>query len=90
MKKSYVYILECADGTLYTGWTTSPERRLQFHNEGKASKYTRGRLPVKFVFLHLCEDESTARRLEIAIKRLTKKKKLDLIRTGQLPSLTHR
>ncbi len=47
----YVYILECSDNSLYTGWTVNIDNRLKVHNEGKASKYTRARLPVKLVYL---------------------------------------
>ncbi|MBR2143429.1 GIY-YIG nuclease family protein, partial [Anaerovibrio sp.] len=49
--KAFTYIVRCADGTLYTGYTTDIERRLNAHNSGKASKYTRGRLPVELVYL---------------------------------------
>ncbi|WP_282926795.1 GIY-YIG nuclease family protein, partial [Helcococcus kunzii] len=47
--KAYVYILKCADDTYYTGYTVNLEKRLKMHNENKASKYTRGRTPVKYV-----------------------------------------
>ena len=51
--KAFTYIVRCADGTLYTGYTTDIERRLNAHNSGKASKYTRGRLPVELVYLDI-------------------------------------
>ena len=48
--KAYMYVVECADGTLYTGYTTDVERRLKTHNSGKGAKYTRARLPVKLLY----------------------------------------
>ena len=50
MPTHFVYILECRDGTLYTGWTTDPEARLRAHNEGRGAKYTRARRPVRLVY----------------------------------------
>lgn len=76
----YVYILECSDKTLYTGYTNSLETRLNKHNQGIASKYTRGRIPVKFVYTESFSDKSTALKREIEIKSLTRKKKLELIK----------
>ena len=75
----YCYILECADGTYYTGWTTNPERRLKQHNKGTASRYTRIRLPVKMVYLEPQPDRPTAMKRERAIKRLSRDKKKNLI-----------
>ena len=75
----YCYILECADGTYYTGWTTDPERRLKQHNKGIAARYTRMRLPVKIVYLEPQPDRVTAMRRERAIKRLSRGKKIELI-----------
>jgi len=75
----FTYILRCADGTLYAGWTTNLERRLLAHQAGKASKYTRTRLPVALVY---CQEHATtqeARRQEAAIRRLRRKEKLTLI-----------
>lgn len=76
----YVYILECSDKTLYTGYTNSLETRLKKHNLGIASKYTRGRIPVKFVYTENFSDKSSAMKREIEIKSLTKKKKIELIK----------
>jgi putative endonuclease len=76
---NYVYILECADGTLYTGWTNDLEKRLKSHNEGKGSKYTRARLPVKVVYTEVYETPSEARSREVKIKQLTRAQKLELI-----------
>lgn len=76
---NYAYILECGDGTLYTGWTNDLEKRLKTHNEGKGGKYTRSRLPVKLVYFEEFETPNEAMSREWHIKRLTRKKKLELI-----------
>lgn len=75
----YVYILRCADDTLYTGYTDDPERRLRVHNAGKGAKYTRSRLPVELVYRETLGDKSAALRREREIKGLTREKKLALI-----------
>jgi putative endonuclease len=75
----YCYILECADGTYYTGWTTDPERRLKQHNKGTGSRYTRSRLPVKVVYLEPQPDRRTAMKRERTIKRLSRERKKKLI-----------
>ncbi len=71
----YIYILECADGTWYTGWTTDPERRLKVHNSGKGAKYTRSRRPVRLIYTETFETAVEAQRREYAIKRLTRAQK---------------
>jgi len=71
----YCYILECADGTYYTGWSTDPERRLKQHNAGRGARYTRSRGPVRLVFVEEQPDRSTAMKRERAIKRLPRAKK---------------
>lgn len=75
----YCYILECADGTYYTGWTTDPERRLAQHNQGSASRYTRSRRPVKLVYLEAQADRRTAMKRELAIKKMGRMKKMELV-----------
>ena len=80
MEKSYVYIVECADGSLYTGWTTRPLYRIAVHNEGKGAKYTRGRRPVTLVYLECLEDRSTGLIREAQIKKLKTVQKRALIR----------
>lgn len=75
----WVYILRCADGTLYTGITDDVERRLAAHNSGKGAKYTRGRGPVELVYREEAADKSAALRRELAIKRLSRAEKLALI-----------
>jgi putative endonuclease len=69
------YLLECADGTLYAGITNAIERRLEMHNRGRASRYTRGRLPVRLVYAEPCRDRSAASRRERALKRLSRREK---------------
>ena len=74
-----LYILRCADGTLYTGITSDPVRREQQHNDGSAAKYTRSRRPVQIVYREACADKSAALSREIAVKRLTRRQKEHLI-----------
>jgi putative endonuclease len=76
---AFVYLLRCADGTLYCGWSTDPERRLRQHQSGVASRYTRRRRPVELVWSAACLDRSAAMREEARIKRLTRAEKLVLI-----------
>jgi putative endonuclease len=76
---AWVYLLRCADGTLYCGWTVDLEQRLAAHNAGRASRYTRGRLPVELAWSHAQPDRSSARREEARIKGLTRARKLALI-----------
>lgn len=73
-----VYILKCADGTLYTGITNDMDKRLAEHNSGKGAKYTRGRGPVKLVYAKKYGGRSEATKAEIEIKKLTVKDKLKL------------
>lgn len=75
----YVYIVECADTSLYTGATNDPDLRILQHNRGRASRYTRARLPVRLVYLEEVPDRSAALRRECAIKSLTRAQKGDLI-----------
>lgn len=74
----YVYMLRCGDDTLYTGVTDDVEKRLAVHRAGKGAKYTRGRGPLELVYCEEQPDKSAALRREIAIKRLSRKKKLEL------------
>ena len=75
----YVYILKCSDGTLYTGITNDLKRRLDMHNSGVASKYTKSRLPVSYVYIESGLNKSNALKRESAIKKLSRAEKLDLI-----------
>ncbi len=74
-----VYLLRCADGTLYTGITTDVVRRLAEHNAGKGSKYTATRRPVRLVYQEVAEDRSAASKREAAIKGLSRREKLRLV-----------
>lgn len=76
---SYVYILTCSDGSLYTGWTNDLTARVEKHNRGKGAKYTRSRLPVSLAYFEEHTTEHGARSREVAIKRLTREEKLSLI-----------
>ena len=67
---AFVYLLRCADGTLYCGWSTDPERRLRQHQAGSASRYTRTRLPVELVYTREFATRAEAMREEARIKRL--------------------
>ena len=75
-----LYILRCADGTLYTGITTDVEKRLEAHRTGKGAKYTRGRAPLELVYREECGDHSSALKREIEIKKLTREEKEKLIK----------
>ncbi|MBS7298766.1 MAG: GIY-YIG nuclease family protein [Eubacteriales bacterium] len=75
----YTYILECADGTLYCGYTNDVEARVKTHNSGKGAKYTKSRLPVKVVWSSEHTTKSEAMSLEAKIKRLPREQKLELI-----------
>ena len=74
----YAYILKCADGSLYSGWTTDLEKRLMAHNSGSGSKYTRSRLPVELWHSECFETRGEAMRRECALKQLSRTEKLAL------------
>lgn len=80
----YVYIVECADGTFYTGYTTNIKRRLNEHNYSfkRGAKYTRSRRPVKLVYKEQHDSCSAALKRENQIKRLTRKQKIDLLKNN--------
>lgn len=75
----YVYIVECCDGTLYTGISDDVPKRVAAHNSGRGAKYTRGRTPVVLRYYEACPDRSAALRREAALKRLSRTQKWDLI-----------
>jgi len=77
----FCYILECSDGSYYTGWTTDPTRRERQHNAGKGSRYTRLHSPVHLVYVEEQPDLSSALRRERAIKILPHAKKKSLVET---------
>lgn len=77
---NYVYILECSDGTFYTGWTNDLEKRIRMHSEGKGAKYTKGRGPFKLVHYEEFEKKRDAMKREYAIKKLSRAEKIELIK----------
>lgn len=79
--KHFVYIIECSDHSLYTGYTNDVQLRFEKHQEGKGAKYTRGRGPLKLVYTEEFAEKTEAMRREYAIKRLSRKEKLALIKT---------
>ncbi len=83
-----VYVLRCSDGTLYTGITNDLERRLLAHRAGRASRYTRSRLPVRLVYTERAggRGRGAALRRELAIKALSRAEKMELIRAGSVPA----
>jgi len=78
-----VYLLRCADGSLYTGWTVDLDRRIARHAAGTASAYTRGRRPVELALALPMPDRTAARREEARIKGLARAEKLALVEAGQ-------
>ncbi|WP_267641555.1 GIY-YIG nuclease family protein [Haloarchaeobius amylolyticus] len=79
MSDHYVYVLECADGTLYTGYTTDVERRVAEHDAGEGAKYTRGRTPVELRYRESFDSKSAAMAREYEIKQLSRRQKEALI-----------
>lgn len=76
---NYTYIVRCADGTLYTGWTNDLEKRMKAHNEGTGAKYTRSRRPVELVYSEEHETKEEAMSREYRIKRMSRQQKMELI-----------
>ncbi|AGU73182.1 putative endonuclease [Streptococcus constellatus subsp. pharyngis C1050] len=77
--KAFMYVLECADGSLYTGYTTDIKKRLHIHNAGKGAKYTRARLPVTLLYQEEFPDKPSAMSAEALFKRKTRQQKLEYI-----------
>ncbi len=86
MSRWIVYVVRCADGSLYTGITTDLPERLTKHNSGRGAKYTRSRRPVVLVWQLATRSESAARRKEAGIKKMTKAEKEDALAAGRLAS----
>lgn len=80
----FVYMVECADGSLYTGWAVNVEKRIAVHNAGRGAQYTRMHRPVKLVYLEECASRAAAMRREAAIKKWPRAKKLALIQPTQM------
>ncbi|MBN2408075.1 MAG: GIY-YIG nuclease family protein [Elusimicrobia bacterium] len=85
--KFYLYMVECSDGTYYTGYTNDIGKRLERHNRGLASRYTRSRLPVKLVWKKQAENKSYAMKIERKIKNLKRKDKIKLISGSRLDNI---
>ncbi len=85
---NYAYLLRCADGSLYAGWTNDLDARVRAHNTGAGGKYTRSRLPVELVYFESFETREQAMSREWHLKRLTRAQKLALLERGgaQSPS----
>jgi putative endonuclease len=79
MSAYYCYILQCCDGTFYTGWSTDPERRTLQHNAGCGARYTRAHRPVRLLYVESLPDRSSAMKREHAIKKMNRKAKEKLI-----------
>lgn len=79
--RNYTYILECRDGTYYTGWTTDIDRRLAAHNSGHGAKYTKSRRPVKLVYYEVFGTKEEAMSREYSIKRMPRREKTALIKS---------
>lgn len=76
---NYTYIVECSDGTFYTGWTNDLDRRIDAHNSGKGAKYTKTRRPVTLVYYEMFETKEEAMRREYEIKQYSRRQKEKLI-----------
>lgn len=81
---NYTYILECKDGTYYTGWTNDLDKRIKAHNDGKGAKYTKARRPVVLAYYEQFETKEEAMSREYAIKRMTRKEKVKLMEAGKI------
>mgnify|MGYP000854882478 FL=1 len=80
---NYAYLLLCADGSLYAGWTNDLRRRLHAHNEGTGAKYTRARRPVRLVYAEAFDTKEEAQKRECQIKKLRHNQRLSLVTSGQ-------
>ena len=80
----FVYMVRCADGTLYTGYARDPERRMRVHNTGRGAKYTATRLPVSLVYSEECASRGAALKREYALKQLGRAEKERLARRNDL------
>lgn len=86
---NYVYILRCADDTLYCGWTTDLEKRLNAHNSGHGAKYTRSRGPVVLAYVEQYEDKHDALSREWHIKRMSREEKMRLVKQYEEAGFDH-
>ena len=81
-KMNYTYIVQCRDGSLYTGWTNDLKKRIEAHNAGKGAKYTKSRRPVKLLYYEEFDSREEAMRREYEIKHMSRKKKEEVIQLG--------
>jgi putative endonuclease len=79
-RAAFVYLLRCADGTIYTGWTFDVARRVHAHQQGRGARYTRARRPVELIYHERLPSRRAAMRREIEIKRMSRKRKLGLVK----------
>jgi predicted GIY-YIG superfamily endonuclease len=83
-KQWFFYLARCSDGSLYSGITVDPEKRMQMHNAGKGARYTRSRLPVTMVYSEPQPDQSSALKREAVVRTWSRKKKEELVAGGDL------
>jgi predicted GIY-YIG superfamily endonuclease len=83
-KQWFFYLARCSDGSLYSGITVDPEKRMQMHNAGKGARYTRSRLPVTMVYSEPQPDQSSALKREAVVRKWSRKKKEELVAGGDL------
>ncbi|WP_049530655.1 GIY-YIG nuclease family protein [Streptococcus pseudopneumoniae] len=81
--KAYMYVVECCDGTYYTGYTTDVKKRIAVHNSGKGAKYTRARLPVKLIYVEGFDSKEEAMSAEALFKRKTRLHKVSYLNDNQ-------
>ena len=87
--KAYMYVVECSDGSYYTGYTTDVKRRLAVHNSGKGAKYTRARLPVKLIYVEGFASKEEAMSAEALLKRKKRPQKERFISEHQEKNLVN-
>ena len=87
--KAYMYVLECRDGSYYTGYTTDVKRRLAVHNSGKGAKYTRARLPVKLIYVEGFASKEEAMSAEALLKRKKRRQKEQFLSENQEKNLVN-
>jgi len=80
----YIYIVECSDGSLYTGYTNNLKKRIKAHNDKKGAKYTRGRTPVALKYFEEFDNKTDAMKREAQIKNMRRKKKLELLKESKI------
>ena len=87
--KAYMYVVECCDGSYYTGYTTDVKKRITVHNRGKGAKYTRARLPVKLIYAQGFESKEEAMSAEALFKRKTRPQKINYLKDNQDKNLAN-